>query len=86
VNYGVVLSRRAESIFARVDANLQKRLLARFEELGANPLDPGTSKPLTGKPGIRSSRVGGWRIIFTVGQSTVEVLWIEPRGQVYKRL
>ena len=86
MNYRVLLSRRAESIFARVDANLQKRLLARFEELGANPLDPRISKPLTGQAGMRSSRVGGWRTVFTIEQLTVEVLWIEPRGQVYKRL
>ena len=86
MNYRVVLSRRAESIFARVDAILQKRLLARFEELGANPRDPRISKPLTGQAGLRSSRLGGWRIIFAIEQLNVEVLWIEPRGQVYKRL
>jgi mRNA interferase RelE/StbE len=86
VNYRVVLSRRAESIFGRIDATLQKRLLARFEELGSNPLDPRISKPLTGQAGVRSSRIGAWRILFTIEQQIVEVLWIEPRGQVYKRL
>ena len=46
------------------------------------------TKPLTGVDRQRSSRVGGWRIIYTVDetQKTVNVSLIASRGEVYRRL
>jgi mRNA interferase RelE/StbE len=37
---------------------------------------------------LRKSRVGGWRIIFSVDTSAraVQVVTVEPRGQVYHRI
>ena len=72
----------------RLDRPTYERIEARMGELKANPYDPRISKQLQKMAGIRSSRVGGWRICYTVKQSSgvVYVLSVEPRGQVYKRL
>jgi mRNA-degrading endonuclease RelE of RelBE toxin-antitoxin system len=53
-----------------------------------NPYDPRLSTPLTGLADLRKSRVGAWRIIYKVdeGKIIVDVVMIERRGQVYKRL
>jgi mRNA interferase RelE/StbE len=88
VSYRVALSREAEKILDRIDRATEQRLRTRLRELEANPFDPRISKLLTQARGQRSSRVGGWRIIFDVNQAegTVAVSSIRPRGQAYRRL
>jgi len=56
----------------------------RLRALASDPFDIQHSKPLAGDPGRRSSRVGGWRIIFTVDTAAelVIVSRTGPRGQV----
>ena len=51
-----------------------------------DPVDPRLSAPLVERPGVRKSRVGGWRILFSVDQAAeiLYVLTIDVRGQVYK--
>ena len=44
------------------------------------------SAPLVERAGVRKSRVGGWRILYTVDRDTkfLYVATIDTRGQVYK--
>jgi len=62
--------------------------MRRLEQLAEAPYDARLSGPLTNREGLRKSRVGGWRIIFSVneGDELLEVVTIERRGQVYQRI
>jgi mRNA interferase RelE/StbE len=86
VNYRVFVSHEAEKVLDRLDRPSQRRLRARFVQLGDDPFDPRISTPLTERPGVRKSRVGGWRILFTVDRDAmiVNVVTVDTRGQVYK--
>jgi mRNA interferase RelE/StbE len=54
--------------------------------LAENPFDPRLSSALVDRVHIRKSRVGGWRILFTVDRDAkvIYVLTIDTRGQVYR--
>jgi mRNA interferase RelE/StbE len=86
VNYRVFVSHEAEKVLDRLDRPSERRLRARFVQLGGDPFDPRISTPLTERPGVRKSRVGGWRILFTVDRDAmiVNVATVDTRGQVYK--
>jgi mRNA interferase RelE/StbE len=88
VSYSARFSSRAEKDFDGLDRDTRGRIRNRARELEANPYDPRISQRLTDKGGLRKSRVGGWRMIFTVDDETgiVHVVMIERRGQVYKRV
>ena len=88
MSYEVRLSNRAAKDLDRLNRDTQQRILGRLEHLGANPYDPRFSGQLTNQEGLRKSRVGGWRILFSVdvpGQA-LNVVTIERRGQVYRGL
>jgi mRNA interferase RelE/StbE len=57
-----------------------------FEKLAINPFDARISKHLTMDPTKRYSRVGDWRIIYSVdqGKHIVDVAEIQPRGRAYR--
>lgn len=86
MSYQVFLAHEAEKVLARVDRSLQRRIHARLLQLSQDPFDPRLSSPLTERPGVRKSRVGGWRILFAVDreETIVFVAAIDTRGQVYK--
>jgi mRNA interferase RelE/StbE len=86
VNYRILLAREAEKILDRVDKRTALRIGARLNQLAIDPFDSRLSSPLTERPGVRKSRVGGWRILFTANRDelTIFVLAIDTRGQVYK--
>lgn len=86
MKYRVFVSREAEKILDRLDRPSERRLRARLAQLGADPFDPRLSAPLTERAGVRKSRVGGWRILFSVDRDAmaVNVLSVDTRGQVYK--
>ena len=88
MSYRVELSDRARKDFNRLDRNLQRRIGARIDELAHDPRDSRISGTLTNAGDLRKSRVGGWRILFTVDDANgiVYLVTIERRGQVYKRL
>jgi mRNA interferase RelE/StbE len=88
VRYQVRLSNRAAKDLDRLNRQTQERVVKRLEQIGEAPQDPRFSSVLTGKGGLRKSRVGGWRIIFAMDEEgrTVNVLSIERRGQVYHRI
>ena len=77
MSYRVSVSHEAEKVLDRLDRQTDRRLRARIVQLRENPLDPGFA-PLIERPGVRKSRVGGWRILFTVDrEKTVYVATIE---------
>lgn len=86
--YRVELSDRARKDFNRLDRKLQRRIGHRIDELAQAPHNPRISGTLTGVGDLRKSRVGGWRIIFTLDDTNhvVSLVTIERRGQVYQRL
>jgi len=88
VSFQIQLSQRAAKDLDRLSRDTQERILKRLEQLSKSPHDARLSAQLTQQHGLRKSRVGGWRIIFTVdaGSETVNVVTIERRGQVCQRL
>lgn len=88
MTYALELSREAQKSLDRTDKKTQRRIVKRLDELKMNPYDPRISKPLASLAALRSSRVGDWRIIYTLRKiaNLVYVLSIDPRGQAYRRL
>ena len=88
VTYRIEYPKDVAKRLDRLDRPTCQRIETRMNAIEANPYDPRISKPLREMEGIRSSRVGGWRICYTVNRSTgvIYVLSVERRGQVYKRL
>ena len=88
MNYEVRLSNRAAKDLDKLNRDTQKRMVRRLEAIGEAPLDGRLSEPLTNQGGLRKSRIGGWRMIFSVddGNRVVNVVMIERRGQVYRRI
>lgn len=86
MKYQIGVSHEAEKILDRLDRRTERRLRARIAQLGENPLDPRLSAALTERAGVRKSRVGDWRILFTVDRNAlvVNIATIDTRGQVYK--
>ncbi|PSR23491.1 MAG: hypothetical protein C7B45_02830 [Sulfobacillus acidophilus] len=85
--YEIILSRQAARYLERLDRMAQQRIIDRLEQLAKNPRDLFT-KPLTNAEGLRSSRVGTWRIVYRIDEPLheVQVSDIAPRGEVYRRL
>jgi mRNA interferase RelE/StbE len=86
VSSRVVIAHEAEKLLDRMDRPTEKRIRTRIIQLAEDPFDPRLSAPLTERAGIHKSRVGGWRILFTANRetSTLAVLTVDTRGQVYK--
>jgi mRNA interferase RelE/StbE len=86
VNFRVSVAHEAEKILDRLDRPTEQRVRARFVQIALDPFDSRLSAPLADKPGIRKSRVGGWRILFTADREAkvIYILTVDTRGQVYK--
>ena len=71
-----------------MDSKTEKRIRGRLHKLSDDPLDPQLSKSLADMEGLRSSRVGGWWILYTIDNpaKVVIVIAVRPRGQVYRNL
>lgn len=84
----IELSNRAARDLDRLGRDAQQRMIKRLEQLAEDPFDARLSGPLSGQGTLRKSRVGGWRIIFSVAgpAQVVNVVTIERRGQVYRRI
>lgn len=88
MSYEVRISHPAVKDIERLDAPTERRVRRRLDELAQAPTDRRLSKPLVGVPGLRSSRVGDWRILFRVNETerVVEIVAVRPRGDAYRRL
>ena len=86
MKYQIRVSREAEKVLDRLDRVTERRIRTRFAQLAENPFDPRLSGPLTERAGVRKSRVGGWRVLFTVDTEAniVNIATVDTRGQVYK--
>ena len=86
MKFRVSVAHEAEKILDRLDRPTEQRVRVRFVQLADDPFDPRLSAPLADRPGIRKSRVGGWRILFTVDREAkaIHILSVDTRGQVYK--
>lgn len=69
-----------------MDNRTEARIWQRLHELEQAPL--AKSKELKSVEDVRSTRVGSWRILYTLseGERVIYVLAIRPRGQAYRRL
>ncbi len=88
MSYNIQFSREAAKSLDRMDRTTSDRIQRRLDELEANPHDPRISKLLKGLEGMRSSRVGSWRILYTISQTTnvIYIVAIRPRGEAYRQL
>ncbi len=86
--FKILVGRRAEKDLSILDKGLVRRIRDRLKELALDPFSPRISKSLKMFEGLRSSRVGDWRIIFGVieDRQTIEVKAIRPRSKVYNKL
>ena len=86
MNFRVSVVHEAEKILDRLDRPTEQRVRARFVQLAVDPFDSRLSAPLADRPGIRKSRVGSWRVLFTVDREAkvIYILTVDTRGQVYK--
>ncbi len=87
MSFEVCLTHEAEKVLDRIDRPTEERIRHRFHQLAVDPFDPRLSGALTDRPGIRKSRVGGWRILYTVDREAklLFVITVDTRGQVYRR-
>ena len=85
--YEIILAWQATRYLEHLDRTTQQRIIDRLEQLAKNPRDLFT-KPLTNAEGLRTSRVGTWRIVYRIDEPRheVHVSDIAPRGEVYRRL
>ena len=78
-------SKQALKAVSRLDRPTQNRILAAVEDLAEK--NQGDVRRLEGaKEETFRLRVGGWRVVFAyLGDASILVLRIRPRGDVYKR-
>jgi mRNA-degrading endonuclease RelE of RelBE toxin-antitoxin system len=62
LSYQINVAQEAEKV---LDRPTERRIRQRIVLLAEDPFDPRLSAPLTEREGLRKSRVGGWRILFT---------------------
>jgi mRNA interferase RelE/StbE len=86
--FKIAIARRAEKELSVLDKWIVRRIRDRLKELALDPFSPRISKSLKMFEGLRSSRVGDWRIIYEVieDRQVVEVKGIRPRSKVYNKL
>ncbi|MBM4273811.1 MAG: type II toxin-antitoxin system RelE/ParE family toxin [Deltaproteobacteria bacterium] len=88
MSYGLELSHQAKKTLKLLDKSTIKRIEKRFLELCRVPYDSRCSDPLEmGEEGEWKTRVGNWRIIYTIRENDkkVYIFSIEPRSRAYRR-
>jgi len=85
--YRVALIPRAASELAALPREAQARIDARILALALNPRPPGVKK-LKGEEGFYRSRVGDYRVVYSVHDKELLVLVVRiaPRSEAYRRL
>lgn len=80
----VDLSRDAEKVLRRVPQKHQKQLVAKLLELSENPR-PNDATKVAGSTLLRVT-IGEYRVIYSITATTVDVVLLEKRDRVYKKL
>jgi len=83
VAYGVVVAPSARRQLKRLPRSAQRRILDTIDDLGTYPLPRGVVK-LEASLDLYRVRVGDYRIIYRIIDSSVLVLKIGHRGDVYR--
>ena len=79
---GVELSRRADKALEIVEARFKEQLKNAIREVSGNPL---LGKKLKGEfEGLRSYRLGPFRIVYRFTAELVEVVFLDRRKDVYR--
>jgi mRNA interferase RelE/StbE len=86
-DYRIEVGSKARKYIEKLDKPNRKRFAEQLEDIKKDPA--GNSKPIVNSdPPLRSSRVGGWRIVLSVDDvgKVVVITTVMPRGQVYDRV
>ncbi|SFV03733.1 mRNA interferase RelE/StbE [Methylobacterium sp. 174MFSha1.1] len=79
----VVYTRKAARALARMPADIEALIRAKFDQLARDPASLGNNvKAMRGVPGYRL-RVGDWRALFTSEDERIIVHDVGPRGSIY---
>lgn len=79
---GIRLSHCGEKALEAVDAHSRDRLKEAVLELSVNPL---LGKKLKGEfEGLRSHRVGSFRIVYRFSRELLEIVFIDDRKDIYR--
>ena len=86
-SYSVRLQPSVEKDFRRISGDNLKRIFLRINALADDPLPRGAAK-LSGAEGLYRIRVGDYRIVYKLGQSSKQVVihYVRHRRDVYRRL
>ena len=85
MKYSLVFTQRAEKDIRKLDPQIKSRIGKAILNLQSNPI--GLSEALTDpRIGTYRFRIGDYRVVFDIEGSTVVVLRIGHRKEIYKRL
>jgi mRNA interferase RelE/StbE len=87
VSYAIEWRPSARKEVRRLDPPVRRRVIEAIEALAGDPR-PAGSVTLTGSPGWRRIRIGGYRVVYDVDDRArvVLVLRVGSRGEVYRAL
>lgn len=87
MNYTIEWKPSARKEIRKLDPSVRRRVIDAVTAHGDEPRPPG-SVALTGSPGWRRIRIGGYRVIYGVRDDvlTVLVIRVGSRGSVYRHL
>ncbi len=88
MKWKTILSKESEKYLQRLDQQTQKRIIKSLREMEKmeNPLLHSGVRPLTGElKGKCRLRIGNLRVIFGLGEETIKVYALLPRGTAYKK-
>ncbi len=79
---GVKLSHRAEKALHAIEERFQEHVKEALREIAVNPP---LGKKLKGEfEGLRSYRVGSFRILYKITAELIEVVYVDHRKDVYR--
>ncbi len=87
MKYRVHIERNALKTVKSLDKTTARRIRDKINELAMNPYNQQISGPIKMGTGERKSRVGDWRIIFSVDQANhiLNVIAVRPRKRAYPK-
>ena len=87
MSYTIEWKASARKDIRKLDPTVRRRIIEAVTALGAEPRPPG-SVTLTGSPGWRRIRIGGYRVLYDIRDDALVVLVLRfgSRGSAYRRL
>ena len=88
MTFSLRIAKTPKSALRRLDQSPRRRMVLCFEQLCANPFGSPMSDWVEGTDGLRKTRIGAWRILYSVDvkEYVIEIVAIRPRGQAYRGL